>query len=97
MITEEKPENHEDIMFVYMVYGVVPEFMPHLAFRRDKHFKASGKKLIKCPHCGGVFITIELNEKVELYCHSKKAKIKWDNSIPCRNCNKMVGVIYASA
>ena len=37
--------------FVYFVYGNTPEFMPHIATRRDKHFKAAGKKIIKCPHC----------------------------------------------
>jgi len=39
----------KDDLCAIIVYGIVPEFMPHIAFRREKHYKTAGKKVIKCP------------------------------------------------
>ena len=63
----------EKSLFMYCVYGVVPEFMLHTAFRREKHYTTSRKKIIKCPHCRRTFTTVNEDERIELYCHSKKA------------------------
>ena len=43
------PVVHEDELCAIVVHGVVPEFMPQFAFRRDKHYKTAGTKIIKCP------------------------------------------------
>ena len=32
--------------YVYIVHGIVPEFMPCIACRREKHFKTENKKII---------------------------------------------------
>jgi hypothetical protein len=97
MINKVKSDCHDDILFVYIVHGNVPEFMPYMAFRRDRHFKAAGKKIIKCPHCKNTFTTVNKNEKIILYRHSKKADITWHDSLPCQTCRNKVGIIFASA
>ena len=99
----EKSKKHETTVstesqesgFVYVVYNHVPEFIAHIAVRRNKHFKASDMKIIKCPHCRGTFRTVDKTEKIELYRHSAKAK--YHTSLPCHTCYTSVGVIYASA
>ena len=83
--------------FVYYVYGVVPEFMPHFAFRREKHFKTVKKKIIKCPYCRNTFTTVDENDRVELFCHSKKATVIYHQTMPCKTCRNVVGIIYATA
>ena len=85
------------MIFVYLVYGFVPELMPHFAFRREKHFKTANKKIIKCPHCCKTFITVDEGERVELYRSPKKGGAKYDCSMKCRSCRKEVGIAYASA
>lgn len=86
---------HEE--FVYVVYGHTPEFFPHIATRRSKHFKAADMKIIKCPHCRGIFRTVEKAAKIELYRRSAKAKGEYHNSLSCLTCRTTVGVLYASA
>ena len=83
--------------FVYFVHGFVPEFIPGTAFRREKHFKTAHKKIIKCPYCRKTFTTVDEDEKIELYCHSKKATVIYHKEMPCKTCNKIVGIVYASA
>jgi uncharacterized protein with PIN domain len=83
--------------YVYVVREHTPEFMPSTATRRDKHFKASDMKIIKCPHCRSTFRAVEKAEKIELYRHSSKAKGKYHASLSCQTCRTAVGVIYASA
>ena len=89
-------ETHE-VEFVYFVYGYTPEFMPHIATRRDKHFKVADKKIIRCPHCRDVFRVVDKTERVELYRRTTKAKGRYHASLPCQSCHSKVGVIYASA
>jgi uncharacterized protein with PIN domain len=90
-------EMKQDAAYVYLVHGVVPEFMPHFAFRREKHFGTAGRKIIKCPHCRNVFTTVDADERVELYQHSKKAEVSYHASMPCHTCRKIVGIVYAGA
>ena len=89
-----KPQ--EDIVYAFFVHGLVPEFMPGFAFRREKHFKTVGQKIIKCPYCHKAFITVEESEKVEIYPHSKKAKVVYHEAMSCKTCRRMVGIIYAA-
>jgi len=87
----------EDDLCAILVYGIVPEFMPRVAFRREKHFKTAGMKTIKCPYCGEDFKFVEVTAKLELICYPRKKNIKWHEAIPCGNCRKEVGIIYMAA
>jgi transposase-like protein len=94
-VIAEEARKDEEVSYVYFVYGVVPEFMPHTAFRREKHFKTAGQKIIKCPYCQKTFTTIEQTEKVELYKHSRKAQVMYHDTMACKTCHRLVGIIYA--
>lgn len=83
--------------YVYIVYGIVPEFMPRIAYRREKHFKTENKKIIKCPYCRSTFTTVDQAVKVEIYRHSVKTKETYHDSVPCRNCHNKVGIIFSTA
>jgi transposase-like protein len=85
------------VSYAYFVYGVVPEFMPRFAFRREKHFKTVGRKIIKCPYCRNTFTTVDETDQVEIYPHSRKAKVVYDETASCKTCHRLVGVIYARA
>ena len=85
-------------LYVIFVYGNVPELMSDAAFRRPKHFNASDKKIIKCPHCKGNFTTVDETAKIEVYRHSRKTKnITFHNAMTCKACHKQVGIIYPVA
>ena len=88
----------ENELYAIIVYGIVPEFMPHGALRRDKHYKKSDMKVIKCPYCRDMLTEVELSSKVELFCypHKLKSEIKLHKSMPCGNCDGVVGIIYAA-
>jgi len=92
-----KIEVKEDDVCAILVYGIVPEFMPHFAFRRDKHYKTAGTKIIKCPYCGEDFKVVEATAKLELICYPRKKTIRWHEAIPCRICRKEVGIIYMAS
>ena len=87
----------KDEICAIVVYGIVPEFMPFFAFRREKHYKTAGTKNIKCPYCGGIFKVVEATAKLELLFYGKKARVEWHDSMLCYSCHKTVGVIYAPA
>ena len=98
--THANDSTYSDDQYIYIVHNLTPEFMPNTtsqAFRRDKHFKASDMKIIKCPHCRGVFRTVDKTAKVELYRRNVKTKEKCHNSLPCFSCHTAVGVLYAGA
>ena len=82
-----------------VVYGIVPELMPHRAFRRNKHYQKSDRKSIKCPYCNGDFTEVEATAKLELFRFpiGAKARVKCHKSMPCAACKRMVGIIYAAA
>jgi len=94
---ERKSVNAAEELCAIIVYGIVPEFMPHLAFRRDKHYKKTGKKEIKCPYCNELFKIVEVTVKLELIRYPKKAKIPLHKSMYCGSCHNMVGIIYKVA
>jgi len=87
----------EEELCAILVHGVVPELMPHCAFRREKHFKTAAKKEIKCPYCGKLLTVVDKMEKLELICYPRNAKINWHQAMQCRICHKVVGIIYAGA
>ena len=90
-------KTHKDDLYAILVYGIVPEFMPHLAFRRVRRSYPVRKKAIKCPHCHEVFITEEATAKLELMRYPRKANITCHRCIPCGICNNEIGIIYAGA
>ena len=51
MNTEVQTESQEEVCAI-LLYGIVPELMPHFAFRREKHYMTAGMKVIKCPRRG---------------------------------------------
>ena len=91
--------NQENEMYAIVVYGLVPEFMPHLAFRRDKHFNKANMKEIKCPYCRELLKIVEVTAKLELIRYAKKAKdkISCHKSISCKKCHNEIGIIYKAA
>ena len=98
--TVTTPLQDEELeMYAIIVYGMVPEFMPHRAFRRDKHYKKAGTKAIKCPFCRETLTIVEATAKLELirYSHKVKTKVKCHKSMPCGKCHKTVGIIYQAA
>jgi len=88
--------DNQDI-YAIVVYGLVPEFMPHLAFRRAKHYKTAGKKEIKCPYCKELLKLVEVTTKLELIRYPKKIKIPLHKSMTCSKCRNVVGIIYKAA
>jgi len=94
---EVAPENEDGEICAIIVYGCVPEFMPHCAFRRAKHYNTAGKKEIKCPYCGKLFRIVDKDEKLELIRYPRKAKIQWHRAIPCQICRNEIGIIYVAA
>ena len=94
--TQIETEPPEELCAI-LVHGIVPEFMPHFAFRREKHYKTAGTKIIKCPHCGGDFKVVEATAKLELICYPRKKNIKWHDAIPCGICHQEVGIIYMAS
>lgn len=80
--------------YVLLVRGAVPELMPSVLFRREKHFKTKNQKIIRCPYCGSPFTIVDTNTRVEIFCHSTKIEITWHEAIPCRKCRGIVGIIY---
>lgn len=95
----EAQQQQGEELFAIFVYGLVPEFMPHLALRRDKHYKTAKKKEIKCPYCGEIFKVVDSTAKLELMRYPKKAqtKVPLHKSIPCSKCHNVVGIIYKAA
>ena len=89
-------KSKEEAVYAFIVRGVVPELMRGMAFRREKHFKTAGKKILKCPYCGEEFETIDSTARIQLYCHTRKTKLVCDARIACRICRNVVGIIYAS-
>jgi len=95
----DQGEIYENEMCAIIVYGIVPELMPHRAFRRDKHYKTADTKIIKCPFCRDTFTVVEKTAKLELirYPQKVKNKVKLHKSLPCEKCRNMVGIIYMAA
>ena len=89
----------DDDLFAIIVYGIVPEFMPHRAFRRDKQNQRHKTKDIKCPYCSSLLKIVEATVKLELVRYSRKdqPKVTVDKSMPCGKCHCIVGIIYQAA
>jgi len=97
--TEAESRHKEEELYAIIVHGIVPEFMPQTALRRDKHYKTANKKEIKCPYCKNVFKIVEATAKLELmrYPQKDKNKVPLHKSIPCGKCRNIVSIIYKAA
>jgi hypothetical protein len=83
--------------YLYVVRGYAPELMRGVAFRREKHFVTSEKKILKCPYCTGTLKAVDIKIKVELYRYPQKKTVACHSSIPCKVCHHKVGIIFSSA
>ena len=94
-----KIKAHSDELYTIIVYGFVPEFMPHRALRRKKHYNTENTKIIKCPYCSYTLTIVEATAKLELirYPKNEKAKIITHKSMSCGSCRNVVGIIYKAA
>jgi|GEM_PF-846285 len=97
--TDEKAKLGEDELYAIIVHGIVPEYMPFVAFRRKKHYQSADKKVIKCPFCNGILSVVDKHAKLELVRYPKKAKasIPTKTSMQCGKCRNMIGLLYAAA
>ena len=88
-------EPRADELCAILVYGIVPEFMPNVAFRRARRSYPVRQKAIKCPYCNEVFVTVEATAKLELLRYPKKSKLTLHKCMPCGVCRNEIGIIYA--
>ena len=101
---EANPEEiYTNELYSIIVYGFVPEFMPHRALPRGQNYKtantkAMDTKAIKCPYCNHILTVVEASAKLELlrYPKSHKTKITTHKSMSCGSCRNVVGIIYAA-
>jgi DTW domain-containing protein YfiP len=68
--------------------------MRGVAFRMDKHFRARGMKILKCPYCGREFETVGCDVKVQLRGFKRGTAVDSHQTIACRICKNPVGIVY---
>ena len=81
--------------YVYVVHGLIPELMCHVAYRRARDFVPPGRKTIKCPHCAHRLTDTEDGTKVELYRHPAELRVSCQIYLKCGFCHKEVGIKIA--
>lgn len=81
----------------FMIYGIAPEFLTGVAFRKAKRFNAERQKIIKCPYCGRQLTAVDISTKIELYRYPRKAEVSCHEYKKCHICHKTVGIIFAGA
>ena len=85
-----------DANYLIIVYGVVADAMPPVAFRRSGKTAQAGRKRIKCPQCGDYFVDVPKDTTVRIFRAPKEEQRK---AVPgmqprrCLNCNTEVGVV----
>jgi hypothetical protein len=95
--TDNQPSKGQAPAYYFMVSGFAPELISGVAFRLAKHFDTRDKKLLKCPHCGKVFGSIDRDVSVELRCYAQASPVSLHNFAWCKSCHAKVGVIHRSA
>jgi hypothetical protein len=91
---EEPANEDEEIRFIFIVNGFVPEFSNGLAFRKDKSYKNRLVKDVVCPYCGNYFEQIDVNIKVKVFRYTKKTVVDYHTARPCKVCHKTVAIRY---
>ena len=84
----------DEMFYIFVVHGLVPEFMDGVAFRIDKSIPRRVKE-IKCPYCGRQFETVDAGTRVEVYCKPQKSDIACHSYRACRICHGVVGIKFA--
>jgi len=92
-------ETCDEPLYAIFVYELIPEFMLQRAFRRSKHYKSANTKAIKCPYCSNVLTTVDTKAKLELFRYPKhdRPKVNLHQTMPCKSCRNIVGIIYKIA
>ena len=88
--TAEKEE------YLYVIYGVIPEAMPPVAYRRAGRSELTERKIIKCPYCRERLTDIDRHTSIEIY---RIKKGKPNKPVPgqffkrCTACKHDVGIV----
>ena len=78
--------------YVYVIYGVIPELMPCVAYRCVGKQKVFRLKAIKCPYCGELLIEIARHTIVDLYRLPTRKPVKCHMVRQCEMCSGEVGM-----
>ncbi|MDL2234685.1 hypothetical protein LJC07_00835 [Christensenellaceae bacterium OttesenSCG-928-L17] len=78
--------------YFYIVHGVIPEVMAPVAYRRERHARQAGRKMLKCPHCEKRLTDIDEGVCVELYRHPVHVEVKCEFYLRCFYCKSEVGI-----
>ena len=86
-----------DILYHFVVYGIIPEIGPLVSFRRiggsrKNITNTTTRKLLKCPHCSARLTDIEVDTKVVVFKQSKTKPVKSQFYMKCAVCKKESGV-----
>ena len=84
--------------YIFVINGVLPEFMPYVAYRRADKSVLSERKVVKCPHCKEVFFDIDRHTTVRIF-RKRSGSNKKPKPIPgqifkrCNACNNEIGLV----
>jgi len=84
--------------YLYVVEGIIPEFLVSTACRRTGKPERVVRKQIKCPYCSECLTDVDKEAKVSLYRKSNNKPIK---AFPgqfikmCFSCKGEVGIVMA--
>ena len=81
--------------FVFVIHGFAPEFSDGIAFRTDKSAASRRRKNIICPHCSGVFDTVDYRTKIEVFRYSSKSGANVHKTRKCKACRGVVAVRFS--
>jgi len=87
--------------YLYIIGGIIPEFMSPVAYRRIGQAELVGRKIIKCPYCRESLTDVERNTTVQIY-RRKCEKGKKLKPIPgqifkmCSACRSEVGIVMTA-
>lgn len=84
-----------ELFYIIEVQGFAPELMDGVSFRRTRQ-PTRRLREIKCPHCGGVFETVDTEVKVTIHSKPEKPDTVCHSFRPCKVCHRVLGVMYAS-
>ena len=89
---------NDDFEYCIVIHGVIPEAMPHVAYRRAGRPELASRKAIKCPYCVNVLTYVDRHTKVQVL---RSPKNRTYTSKPgqlfkhCIVCKNEIGIIIA--
>jgi len=87
--------------YLYIIGGIIPEFMPPVAYRRIGQATLVERKIIKCPYCKESLTDVERHTTVQIY-RRKCGMGKKPRPIPgqifkmCEVCKSEVGIVITA-